>query len=270
LRHLQDEIEGIAGTSQGITIACFMSGQLKRFLRRSTFFVELAQSERALVRALRFDMKRVKWSLYRSQQIENHLTFYTRRKLQLGSGDNFLKGWLNTDLHPRSRDYMYMDATKPFPFEDSIFDYIFSEHLIEHFTYEVGDSMLRECYRVLKLGGTIRISTPSLEQLTGLFRPRKSRSQDQFIRWVVDKYFPEIAVYKESFVINNSYSRWGHLFIYDYETLKGLLEKVGFIAIRRSSPGESEDENLRGIDLHGTVVGDFINRFETMVLEATK
>ena len=40
--------------------------------------------------------------------------------------------------------------------------------------------------------------------------------------------------------------------------------------IRRSSPGESEDANLRGIDFHGKVVGDFINRFETMVLEVAK
>jgi hypothetical protein len=71
-------------------------------------------------------------------------------------------------------------------------------------------------------------------------------------------------------VINNSYSRWGHKFIYDYETLEGLLEKVGFINIGRSSPAASEDENLRGIDLHSKVVGDFINRFETMILETVK
>jgi predicted SAM-dependent methyltransferase len=171
-----------------------MNGQLKRILKRSTFLVELVKSARALLRALRFDMDRVKWCFHRSQQIEKYLTSHNRRRLQLGSGDNFLKGWLNTDLHPRSRDIIFLDATKPFPFEDDIFDYIFSEHLIEHFTHEVGESMLRECYRVLRFGGKMRISTPSLEQLTGLFRPRKSKSQEQFIEWVVDKYFAGMAI----------------------------------------------------------------------------
>lgn len=222
------------------------------------------------MRALRFDINRLKWSFNRSPQIERYLKSHTVRKLQLGSGDNFLRGWLNTDLHPRSRDFILLDAARTFPFEDYTFDYISSEHLIEHFTYEDGRSMLSECYRVLNFGGKMRISTPSLEKLTDLFTSEKSKSQDQFIKWVVDKYFSEIGVYKESFVINNSYSAWGHKFIYDYETLAHLLERVGFINIRRSSPGESEDENLRGIDFHGKVVGDFINQFETMVLEAGK
>jgi len=247
-----------------------MNCQFKRFLKRSAFLVELARSQRVLLRSLRYDMSRLKWSWYRSQQIKKYAASHTVRKLQLGSGDNLLKDWLNTDLHPRSKDYICMDAMRQFPFEDSMFDYIFSEHLIEHFTYEAGEFMLNECYRVLKLGGKIRISTPSLEQLVGLFKPRKTKSQEQFIKWIIDKYFPGVTVYRESFVINNSYTAWGHKFIYDYRTLKDLLGKVGFIDIHRSSPGESEDGNLRGVDFHGKVVGDFINKFETMVLEAVK
>ena len=130
--------------------------------------------------------------------------------------------------------------------------------------------MLNECYRVLRVGGKIRISTPSLEKLVSLFTSEKSESQERFIKWVIDKYFPEVGVYKESFVINNSYQTWGHKFIYDFETLKHVMEQVGFIDITRPAPGKSEDENLRGIDFHGKIVSDDINKFETMVLEANK
>ena len=149
-----------------------MNCQCKRFLKRSAFLVELLRSQRALMRSLRYDMSRLKWFWYRSQQIKKYAASHTVRKLQLGSGDNYLKDWLNTDLYPRSKDYICMDATRQFPFGDSTFDYLFSEHLIEHFTYEAGEFMLKECYRVLKSGGKIRISTPSLEQLAGLFKPR--------------------------------------------------------------------------------------------------
>src|SRR5438477_50522 len=82
-----------------------------------------------------------------------------------GAGFNSLPGWLNTDLEPKSASVIYLDAAKPLPFAYSTFDYIFSEHVIEHIPYPQGLSMLKECFRVIKPGGTIRIATPNLEQI---------------------------------------------------------------------------------------------------------
>lgn len=243
---------------------------LKKFLKRSTFLVELVKSNRSLFWAIKYDLHKAKWSLSRSQKIKKYLNSYKIRKLQIGSGQNLLKGWLNSDLNPEFKEFVFLDATKTFPFENNTFDYIFNEHLIEHLTYTEGTSMLNECYRVLKVGGKIRISTPSLEKLVGLFTSEKSESQKQFIKWTIDKYFPEVGIYKESFVINNSFRTWDHKFIYDYETLKNLMEQIGFTNITRSEPNKSKDENLQGIDFHGKVVSYDINQFETMVLEATK
>ena len=45
--------------------------------------------------------------------------------LNLGCGPNILEGWLNTDIEPIDDRVVYLDAGKPFPFEDETFDFIF-------------------------------------------------------------------------------------------------------------------------------------------------
>lgn len=214
---------------------------------------------------------RISGFLGRSRAIQSYLNSQQVRKLQIGAGPNTLEGWLNTDELLTSRGVIYLDATKPLCFENSTFDYIFSEHQIEHLTYKEGLSMLRECYRVLKPGGKIRIATPNLETLIGLHTPDKSELQQRYIKWIIDRCLPQIGVYRESFVINNAFRNWGHQFIYDRATLQSAMEEVGFVDITRYAPGESDDEVLRGIESHGKVVGNAdMNLFETMVLEAKR
>ncbi len=41
-------------------------------------------------------------------------------------------GFLNSDYFPRLSDAICLDTTNTYLFEDETFDYIFSEHMIEH------------------------------------------------------------------------------------------------------------------------------------------
>src|SRR5688572_3091577 len=95
--------------------------------------------------------------------IDQYLRDHPVRKLQIGAGSSRLRGWLNTDIEP-GEGLAYLDATKRFPFEDGSLHYIFSEHVIEHLTYDEGKAMVAEAFRVLAPGGKMRISTPDLDQ----------------------------------------------------------------------------------------------------------
>ncbi len=53
------------------------------------------------------------------------------------------------------------DLEKGLPFEDNYFDVIYAAELIEHLYNP--DFFLEECYRVLRPGGTVIISTPNLQ-----------------------------------------------------------------------------------------------------------
>jgi predicted SAM-dependent methyltransferase len=221
----------------------------------------LARMRRLLLRCL--------FAISHRRIIKNYLRSHQTRKLQIGSGRNALNGWLNTDLTP-TKEVVFLDATKRFPFDDCTFDYVFGEHVISSLAYQDGVRMIRECYRVLKPGGKIRISTPDLRFLIELYAENKTELQQRYIVWAVNRFIPDIRIYSDTFVINNFFYNWGHRFIYDYKTLQRVLHECGFVNITRYTPGESDDRNLKGIEMHGYSIGDEFNKLESLVLEGTK
>ena len=245
---------------------------IKDLLKRSKFVVGLARALRGGI----VDIKVVVWSARRQRKIKSYLRTSQLKKLHIGASEaaasnGLLQGWLNTDLMPNTSDVVYLDATRHFPIKDNTFDYVFSEHMVEHVDYSGALAMLQECYRVLKSGGRVRIATPDLEVLIGLRSKEKTDSQTNYVRWITEKFMPNVHECKEVFVINNAFHAWGHRFLYDRETLRATLLNVGFRNVAFYKPGVSEDENLRGLESHGTIIqSEEINQFETFVAEAQK
>jgi len=234
----------------------------------------------------------------RQQIVAEYLATHPLRKLQIGTGENPIPGWLNTDLEPTLPEVVYLDALERLPFEDQTFDYVFSEHMIEHIPYKQGLQMLKEIHRILRAGGRVRIATPDLSKLVellaeekselqqrylewhsrqvmGLYSPQKSRLQIERPEWELDfqhmlRYYPDPGNDTACFVLNNFFRSYGHQFLYDPKTLRSSLQAAGFVQIVQLQPDESPDENLRGIDAHERLIGAEMNRIETMVFEAIR
>lgn len=213
--------------------------------------------------------RRLSTSRQRAQAIQDYQRTHQILKLQLGSGTHALQGWFNTDLVPRSEEVHFLDSTHQFPFVDSSFDYVYSEHHIEHLSFNEGLFTLRECFRVLRPSGKLRVATPSLETLLDLYTPTPDEQQRHYLKFIKDAFVGEIAGSDATFVINNAFRNWGHQFLYDQVTLREFLEQAGFSDIVPASYQDSDDVHLRGIEQHGQFIGDEeIARFETMILEA--
>lgn len=60
-------------------------------------------------------------------------------------------------------DIMIHDLRKGIPFPDNSFDVVYHSHVLEHIDREVAVSLPRECRRVLKPGGVLRVVVPDLE-----------------------------------------------------------------------------------------------------------
>jgi predicted SAM-dependent methyltransferase len=233
----------------------------KKFLKRVGLFVVFKKAYEVFIQCL--------GRLTRRGKIKRYFESDSIKKLQIGSGRNILKGWLNTDFMP-SREIIFLDATKRLPFDDCSFDYILCEHLIEHLEYPKGMELLYECFRVLRLGGKIRIATPDLSFLIELYNQEKNELQNRYISWAVNSYLSEIGIHQDTFVINNFFRNWGHKFIYDYKSLQMVMSRIGFINIARHNAGESDDESLRNLESHGRIISDEFNKLETLVCEGTK
>ncbi len=209
--------------------------------------------------------------LQRAQAIERYLAEHPVRKLQIGAGGNVLPGWFNTDLRPAAAGISFLDATVRFPFADGVFDYVLTEHQIEHIRFDRGQHMLAECWRVLRPGGRIRIATPSLEVLAGLVTEQPNEAQRGYIEAISASYLAPGLPASAAGVVNNAFRNWGHQFLYDRPTLLAALASAGFTDAAFTAPGQSEDEHFRGVEGHGDFLGDEqTNQFETMVVEARR
>jgi predicted SAM-dependent methyltransferase len=189
-------------------------------------------------------------------------------KLQIGGGWRLLDGWLNADIE-LAPGILHMDATKPFALGDNAFAYVFSEHMIEHIDYAEAGSMLRECHRVLRPGGIIRIVTPDLKAIVGLLSaPRESLAGDYYA-FFERHFLPPGHPPTEATIANAFFRSWGHRFIYDETTLRLLLVEAGFAQVVRRRLGESDHAALAGIE-HESRYPPGLLDFESLALEGTK
>lgn len=199
----------------------------------------------------------------------DYLAAHATRKLHIGCGDHLLEGWLNTDLRPRVPGVLPLDATRPLPFPDQSFDYIFSEHLIEHMAYAQGRDLLAECRRILRRGGTMRLATPDFAFLVDLYTPEKSALQQAYLDWSKQRFLPWAPAAEDIYVINNSVRDWGHQFIYDDKAMRHALAAAGFSNIVRCPLMTSRIEELCGLENEERMPPGLL-ALETMVFEADR
>ena len=204
-----------------------------------------------------------------SRIVKRYLSSANPRKLHLGCGPHPLNGWLNTDLFCR-HGVVYVDVTGRFPFPDEVFDYVYSEHTIEHLPYLGGLNMLLESFRVLKPRGKVRFATPDFAFLKGLHNSEKSDLQKAYLSWSLENWVKSGPVpHPEMFVINNFVRSWGHQFIYDEATLTDAIRQAGFTGIQRCALNASEDAALSSLENESRMPAGFL-KLESLVLEAAK
>lgn len=206
----------------------------------------------------------------RSAMIKKYTDQAVTRKLQIGAQSNSIDGWLNVDINPKSDDVVYMDATEKFPFPHLSFDYVFSEHMIEHISLDQADFMLGECFSILKPGGKIRIATPDIQTISKVLSNPQAPDHKSYLESYHKRFFKETLPKDPVWVVNKLFYGFDHRFIHSITSLKYLLEKNGFTEVKGFEVGQSDDPELTGIEQHWREMGEIPNRVETIVVEAVK
>jgi 2-polyprenyl-3-methyl-5-hydroxy-6-metoxy-1,4-benzoquinol methylase len=118
-------------------------------------------------------------------------------------------------LFENTMDYMKHDVSTGLPYADGTFDVVNSSEVIEHLTDT--ESFLQECYRVLKPGGRIVISTPNLHYWRNI------------IEWLKGNQF---------FFVDYHKHQEGHVRYFCSSTLRELARNVGFQNIQTFTVGD--------------------------------
>ena len=103
--------------------------------------------------------------------------------VNIGCGTTAPEGWYNIDNSPTitlsripgvrrilhtpvwPRNVHRHNVLKGLPFADATVDFIYSSHTFEHFTYAESLALTKECFRVMKPQGVLRIVVPDLGSL---------------------------------------------------------------------------------------------------------
>ncbi len=85
--------------------------------------------------------------------------------LNLGCGYRFHPTWTNVNFISTGENIIAHNLTQGIPFPDASFDVVYHSHLLEHFPKNAVAPFLKECYRVLRPQGVLRVVVPDLEQI---------------------------------------------------------------------------------------------------------
>jgi predicted SAM-dependent methyltransferase len=156
-------------------------------------------------------------------------------RLHIGCGDKPLTGWTNIDVKDGIGADVVLDVRNGLPFANV--DFIFAEHFIEHLELHDAVEFLRACNRALHGGGILRLTTPNLDWVM--------LSHYRYGRWLnADDSVDDCLA------TNMAFHGWGHRFLYNFCTLRLLLEIAGFESVWQLAYGESTHPELRGIEQH--------------------
>jgi SAM-dependent methyltransferase len=98
------------------------------------------------------------------------------RMINLGCGGRFHPDWVNADIAPRDPSVMQCDLSRRIPFPEGEFDVVYHSNVLEHIRRDDTPSFMRECFRVLKPGGILRVAVPDLERICRLYLEKLERA----------------------------------------------------------------------------------------------
>lgn len=143
---------------------------------------------------------------------------HTRRR------DRFSTDWQTAGLSEKTPSDCPLDLNGEFPWCDDRFEIVYASHVMEHLA--APRFFLKNCLRVLKPGGVIRIAVPSMRWVIGRYMDGKC-SLDGVLDWA------------------RSFSPNKHRDGYDEPKLRGILIDVGFEDVSILRPGKSRVEIMR-------------------------
>lgn len=186
-------------------------------------------------------------------------------KVNLGSGLQVAPGWINIDgslnaliaalpnvvkrvayrftdtrtqisLHDylqrlNENRFIHHDLRFGIPLANATVDYLYSSHFLEHLYLEEARRLLRECHRVLKPNGVMRLVVPDLDYA---IRNWNDSNHAEFFRF----FFTAEPV--------SAFSR--HKWMYTFDLLSAELHKAGFAEVNRCRYQQGAVPDLQILD----------------------
>jgi predicted SAM-dependent methyltransferase len=167
----------------------------------------------------------------------NRYSANAKLKINIGCGLSGTPGWCNIDNSPTiplsrlklgrllfrtpawPKDVRRHDVKKGLPFADQSVSCIYSSHTFEHFSWAESLAVAKECFRVLRPGGVLRVVVPDLRLIAREYlRDSDPMASHRFVDRLLLRH-----------TIHDLFHRGAHHSqMFDESSLIALLRRAGF------------------------------------------
>lgn len=179
--------------------------------------------------------------------------------VQFGCGLCAPEEWVNYDSSPTLRfqrlplvgslvpsgpygrfpaNVLFGDIVNGLPLPDGAAELLYCSHVLEHLSLEDLRRALRNCRKVLRLGGVFRLVLPDIELLVNQYKA--DAAADAAIRFMENTL---LGKKRRPRGVGSLAREWlgnsQHLWMWDYKALAAELEKAGFQSVRRAAWNDS-------------------------------
>ena len=145
------------------------------------------------------------------------------KKLHLGCFNKKIHGYVNVDIRDDIQPDVVDDIFTLTKFEDNSVDVIYACHVLEHLKRAEIQPALARGYRILKIGGIVRIAVPDMERI--------------FEHYI---YHKDLLAIISSLGGSQRHNYDYHYSHFDFKLLKQYLELSGFKNIQRYDRWQTE------------------------------
>lgn len=161
-------------------------------------------------------------------------------KLNLGSGDTKLDGFINVDLDQTKDVDVVADLSQDWPFDDDSVDEIVAKDIFEHLPDQI--HTMNEAFRVLKPGGILHVYVPTTDSLAAFADPTHKSfwNENTFLYFSVDAevgYSQIVAKFKILAAKSFMYTNWPN----SRGIYVQLKKPVGMVEAKNAGPNLHQD-----------------------------
>jgi predicted SAM-dependent methyltransferase len=178
--------------------------------------------------------------------------------LNIGCGDRPHRDFVNIDYNWIPGIDLCWDISQSLPFESESIQGIFTEHCLEHLSLQHAQYFLAEAWRILKLGGRIRIVVPDAEIYINTYLDWRKGQKHIF----PSGEGPTTSLFSPIMAVNNIFRNYGHKYAYDFDCMRLLLENCDFSEVARCHFMDGLDPLL--------LIDTESRRHESLYVEAVK
>lgn len=163
-------------------------------------------------------------------------------RLHLGAGARKLPGYTSVDIRPEVDPDIVADIERLDEFKNASAEVIYAAHVLEHIPRPHILTVLEEWRRVLRPGGTLRLSVPDFKVLAELY------------------LYDDVSMWRITGPLHGrqDYEANTHYISFDYEYLAWMLGTAGYHDIRRWQPWVDHPTDYDDISL-AKIDGEFIS-----------